>query len=1134
MFVSANLIARVTARYGDPVIASLPVVTLDGDHAGAFEALRVQTGNAKVVLFPDIWPAGLDGFFRLRLAQILRGEAPQPGLSVVVLLPELAGSKLAGGFANRFHTAWPFERCVFITETGNPDELSRQLGLPVGAFNDFADTPVLLGTSVPPDQAIALQLQMPWGLCGSTTAFENQIEDLVGGGFLTIRLFTNSMARRGPTTDARMEKIVPENSLHAGAHIDALAVPDGPPGFLDTADALVDWATWMENTRSCVIRDPALTAAALSAAAVIANHIETVGPAIRLAPRAKLLLDVHDDRAASSTEWMRKEGKSEAEIEVNRIAAEYVQGIALSIPDVCTHVSTDELGRLAPHSQRSAIVLPRIYLTAKPAPAAPRFDVLLFGDEHTFNIAAIKWFLDDVWRVHLEPSGIRVALIGRAGLRLDQAAYQSPLLHILGFVDDLDTFRSWCRLTVVPDQAGTGIAVKMLTTLYAGHPVATTPIGLRGLDTAITGALPAFDDPADLAADILGLVRDQVRLEQRRVLVDQVATALRGGMNNLALLNTLAVPPADAAARREARWAGITACAMPAETEPYYFGLTTSFPMSGSKWDARVLCGGWHEPEPWGRWTDGAVASLRITLAEPAAEPLSLEIDIVPSAVAAILTVSVDSERFDSIQPVSGTNTWELPSGLTGGKTVFDVTLTAGETFCPALPGGSTDDRILGIGVNAVRLVSRQPFVFEPGQAVAIRAESMPRNVLLSGWHAPESWGCWSSGRTASFQLNTSAPLRGLVRLELDLTPSAAGGSLTMSVNDRRLPPRVLLSGINRWNLPADVTDGQTRLLIVLTVSETYCPAEHDPSGDDRVLGVGLRGIQVSALTPGILVPGVPLSLTPSVDLEDVLRDGWHEPEPWGTWTAAPVATMRLSPVRPLSGSFKLVLELATGLPVPMLTVTVNDHELAPAENPGDSAGWVLPPSCTDGRDELLITLAVPHLFCPATVSGSVDDRDLGAGVRSVLLERQSASTCAVGDLVVMSSRLGNNGMLAEGWHTLETWGCWSAGTEALLILPFTEPLDGTFVLQMNLMPPLQETDVTLVVNDSPCPPVRVIDGLNEWILPAESTDGQSVLTIKVCVAHPARPADVKGGSDDRLLGVGLRTVKLEPAAIVA
>jgi hypothetical protein len=131
----------------------------------------------------------------------------------------------------------------------------------------------------------------------------------------------------------------------------------------------------------------------------------------------------------------------------------------------------------------------------------------------------------------------------------------------------------------------------------------------------------------------------------------------------------------------------------------YVFASGVWFPMSGSAWDQQVLLDGWHGAETWGRWSDGAEASLRITLADPAADELTLELDIAPS--------TVDDAGLGSLKPVPGSNTWDIPMGLIRGKSSFVVGLHVSETARPALSGGSSETRILGIGTARMRLVRR-------------------------------------------------------------------------------------------------------------------------------------------------------------------------------------------------------------------------------------------------------------------------------------------------------------------------------------------------------------------------------------------------------------------------------------------
>ena len=335
--VSAELLNRIATRHGSPEIAALPSAQPEGDRGAAFEELARRARDAGVMLLPAIDPADLDRFFWLRLIQILRREPVFPGLSVIVLSPTGSRRLLAEGFAARFRTAWPFARCVFLTEGEGSESLSGTLGLPVGVIPGgsvaahLSDTSLenILRSEAIASQKIALQFQRIWGRCGSTTGFENQIESLVGAGFMTIRVFADAVARRGATLDARLAKVIPENCDHAGAHINTVAVPDGPPTQIRTRDPDAAWATWLAATATCRIVDPMLIEAAQRADSVIGNHLESVGPAITLAPQARLLLDIRDDRARATRELMLRDGKSDAEILTGEAAAARAQAMGI-------------------------------------------------------------------------------------------------------------------------------------------------------------------------------------------------------------------------------------------------------------------------------------------------------------------------------------------------------------------------------------------------------------------------------------------------------------------------------------------------------------------------------------------------------------------------------------------------------------------------------------------------------------------------------------------------------------------------------------------------------------------------------------------------------------------------------------
>ena len=217
------------------------------------------------------------------------------------------------------------------------------------------------------------------------------------------------------------------------------------------------------------------------------------------------------------------------------------------------------------------------------------------------------------------------------------------LLHLLGFVDDLDALRAICRMSVVPDQAGTGIAVKTLAAVAHVHPLSVTTMGLRGLDPAVAAMLPACTNAESLAADIRSVLSSTETLTQRQLLVQAVQQAIQPGQGFSQWLATLDAPSDAVLADRAAKWQQAVAPARQIEAAPpYVFAPDVSFTLTGTRFDEDVLIDGWHGPETWGRWTDGADAGLHITLDTPIEEACAILLDVVPPPNAASLSLRVE------------------------------------------------------------------------------------------------------------------------------------------------------------------------------------------------------------------------------------------------------------------------------------------------------------------------------------------------------------------------------------------------------------------------------------------------------------------------------------------------------------
>ncbi|MDE2517034.1 MAG: glycosyltransferase family 4 protein, partial [Rhodospirillales bacterium] len=672
----------LTAAHGPPRTIAPPAP------GGGFAALRAVR-CAPWLLCAGVSPAGLDDFFRLRLAQILLNAPPCEALSVLLLH---GPATCAGGFAARFRSGWPFRRAIFAAPAAAAAGYAEALGVAVAALEDPLPNP--LRSAAQPGQKIAAQIQILWPRCGSTTAFENQIEDLLSAGHFTLRVFHAPHHRPGPTLAALAARWIPENTIQISAHLNLLAA--AAPGHVDCAD--LPWPAYLTAAAATPIGDAEARAALLRADRAVVNHLEPMGLALRVSPGARLLLDVHDDRARSEAAFLADQGTAPEEIARKTAETESVQQALWATADICTHVNAEEGRHVAAHAPRFALILPRPYIAVRPPTAAQRWDGLLVGDAHPFNLAGIDWFLTQI-RPRPGIAALRLAVAGRAGLAR-RAALEDAGIAVLGFVADLEAVRAESRVMLAPEQDGSGVAVKVLGALAAGQPLVATAAALRGLPDAVTRLLPGAVDADGFAADLLGVLADEDALAARRAAVAEASRHLRSGPGYADCLAQ--VPPPDAAriATRQAAFDALTAPAvpgppgfLPAAALRVGISLAAGAPAEG------IGLGLWHDGETWGRWSDGAEASLDLLLDRPVAgRMLRLDLRARPDGAFG-LRVTVNGVALGERRIAGdGWQEWTLPEAAIAGRTRLRVTL-ATDTAFEAARFTPEDDRILGFAL---------------------------------------------------------------------------------------------------------------------------------------------------------------------------------------------------------------------------------------------------------------------------------------------------------------------------------------------------------------------------------------------------------------------------------------------------
>lgn len=816
MALTDSALPGLLARFGDPVVVSLPPFDADSDSSAGFAALDAQINGAGTVVFRDVRPDALNGFFRLRLTRTLNGAKRHPGLSVVILED---GEPSAPGFASRFHTGWPFEHCLFLARSDAAAPLSARLGVPVSSIDD--DDAAITRHTMPDQQKIALLLQPLWGTSPATPHFGRQVQDLLAGGYFVIRVFYDGNARRGPTFAPETPRLIAINNQAAGAHIDVAAMPDGIRPHQVTLIVVQHWISRFAAAAACVVCDQAITRAFRQADAVLANDLDSFALALAHAPQARFCLYPLTDRAARVAATMAANGIPQAEAQAVVRATAEAQAIGLGAADICVFSDRAEADRLGPASKRFAIVpmagepdTVGVHAALLAATVPP--DERLLAERNQ----RLTWIRTAAYPPGPEP----YRFVNNTAFPLSGTPHDPQVLR--GKWQEAEPWGRWTD----GDTAGFHIdlADPAMSDVWLEAELVPLPAG-GTVTLSVDGHVFA---PVEPLAGINrwelppGLIRDKAGFD----VTFQASRAIR---------------PSDRGNSADRRLLGIgfanirVTSLQPARCVPgQWLRLGSADAPQG------VMLDGWHLPEPWGVWTASENARLRLRFADRLAGRYRLELELSGRPETGILEPVIDGHVLPWSDIGAGERAWPLPPGLTLGKTELIIELNASPLFSPAESGESADDRWLGVAVRSVGLFPENA-ILRTGQTYRIAAGVDDFGVLVSGWHAVEVWGCWSDGHEATLHLPYPADLAGDLVLELDLTPPLLGGMVTVIVNDITLSPCLLSKGWNAWRLPPDCLAGSPGLTVRIQVPQPVRPIDIEPSEDDRVLGIGLSGFRV-------------------------------------------------------------------------------------------------------------------------------------------------------------------------------------------------------------------------------------------------------------------------------------------------
>ena len=139
-------------------------------------------------------------------------------------------------------------------------------------------------------------------------------------------------------------------------------------------------------------------------------------------------------------------------------------------------------------------------------PFSARKDIMFLGGfEHTPNVDAVKWFVQEIFPyVKKNIPDLKFYVVGNEPTQEIKSLASEDII-ITGYVESVAPYFENCRVSISPLRYGAGVKGKINQSMSYGLPVVTTSIGAEGIGLIDgTNALIA-DDPEKFADKILSL-----------------------------------------------------------------------------------------------------------------------------------------------------------------------------------------------------------------------------------------------------------------------------------------------------------------------------------------------------------------------------------------------------------------------------------------------------------------------------------------------------------------------------------------------------------------------------------------------------------------------------------------------------
>jgi glycosyltransferase involved in cell wall biosynthesis len=261
------------------------------------------------------------------------------------------------------------------------------------------------------------------------------------------------------------------------------------------------------------------------------NYVQTLGFALRLrkrfqhrSSRIPIILETHDVQSHLLQEigelnpWTHKPDLPERTV--------HSEISLLQQADALVHLSADDFCffKTKMPDKPHVLAMPAFdeaYISAvnAAAPVQDTIDLLFAGQNHGPNLAALKWFFEEVWPL-LAKNNYNLKIVGRVDSLVRESSpqlFEAFRSCFVGPVSDLAPYYSSARCVIAPMVSGSGTSIKTIEALALGKPFVGTSKAFRGMSTEQIKAngILSYDTPRTFADAVVNTLADGKNASER-------------------------------------------------------------------------------------------------------------------------------------------------------------------------------------------------------------------------------------------------------------------------------------------------------------------------------------------------------------------------------------------------------------------------------------------------------------------------------------------------------------------------------------------------------------------------------------------------------------------------------------------